>query len=116
MARTSPNIGNPADSSAENDADVSSLPFEDAISRLEAAVLALENGGIGLDEALSRYEQGVRLLQRCHALLERAERQVALLTGVAPDGTPQTAPFESEGTAANAPGRRRGSAPDADAE
>lgn len=85
--------------------DVSTLPFEDAMSRLEAAVNALEDGGLGLDEALSCYEQGVRLLGRCHTLLDRAERQVALLTGVEPDGTPQTAPFDHSST--SAPTRRR---------
>ncbi len=94
-----------------NDQDLSSLPFEDAISRLESAVQQLEGGGLGLDEALSQYEQGVRLVQRCQTLLERAERQVALLTDVDPDGNPQTAPFEGLG-ATIAPSRRPIAPPD----
>jgi exodeoxyribonuclease VII small subunit len=74
------------------------LPFEEALAQLESAVSALEGGGLGLDAALARYEQGVRLLGRCHTLLDRAERQVALLTGVDPDGTPKTAPFDGAAT------------------
>lgn len=69
--------------------------FEESLERVEGAVLALERGELGLDEALARYEEGVRLLVRCKALLDAAERRVALLTAVDADGNPQTAPFES---------------------
>jgi exodeoxyribonuclease VII small subunit len=68
--------------------------FEESLRRLDRAVAALEDGELGLDEALARYEEGVRLLGRCKALLDAAERQVALLTGLDGDGTPQTVPFD----------------------
>lgn len=81
--------------------------FEEALTRLERVVAALEGGALGLDEALARYEEGVRLLARCRALLAGAERRVALLAGVDADGNPVTAPFDASATLErDAPGRR----------
>jgi exodeoxyribonuclease VII small subunit len=68
--------------------------FEAALRRLEQIVDDLERGEPDLSAALARYEQGVRLLARCHAVLDRAERSVALLTGVDAAGNPVTAPFD----------------------
>jgi exodeoxyribonuclease VII small subunit len=75
------------------------LSFEDALNRLERVVDDLEQGDSGLTKALARYEEGVRLLVRCQAELDRAERSVALLTGVDADGRPLTAPFDATATA-----------------
>ncbi len=72
--------------------------FEQAVERLEAIVRALEEGELGLDEALGRYEEGVKMLRHAHALLERAERRVELLTGIDPEGRPQTEPFDDRAT------------------
>ncbi len=74
------------------------LRFEEAIERLEAIVRALEEGELGLEESLGRYEDGVKLLRHAHALLERAERRVELLTGIGPGGQPQTEPFDDRAT------------------
>ena len=72
--------------------------FEEAIERLEAIVRALEDGELGLEEALGRYEEGVKMLRHAHSLLERAERRVELLTGVDSEGQPQTEPFDDRAT------------------
>jgi exodeoxyribonuclease VII small subunit len=69
--------------------------FEGSLHRLERAVEELEGGDLGLDDALAKYEEGVRLLARCHGLLDAAERKVALLTGVDEDGRPATEPFDA---------------------
>lgn len=69
--------------------------FEEALRGLERAVAALESGELGLDDALKHYEEGLVHLGRCKALLDHAERRVALLTGVDTDGTPQTVPFDA---------------------
>jgi exodeoxyribonuclease VII small subunit len=69
------------------------LSFEQALARLEGIVHELEEGQIGLAEALARYEQGVALLRSCHALLENAERKIELLTGVDGQGRAVVEPF-----------------------
>lgn len=69
--------------------------FEDSMRRLERIVDDLERGEPELSAALAKYEQGVRLLARCHAVLDQAEQSVALLTGVDASGDPVTAPFDS---------------------
>jgi exodeoxyribonuclease VII small subunit len=74
------------------------LPFEEAIAQLEEIVESLERGEPDLAAALVKYETGVRLLTRCHSQLERAERAVALLTGVDEQGRPTTAPFDATAT------------------
>ncbi len=68
--------------------------FEAALQELEQSVAALESGRLDLDAALAVYERGVSLIAGCQRLLDAAERRVAVLTGVAADGTPQTAPFD----------------------
>ncbi len=72
--------------------------FEAALEQLEAIVESLERGEPDLSAALAKYETGVRLLNQCYGLLERAERSVALLTGVDAQGNPTTAPFDAKAT------------------
>jgi exodeoxyribonuclease VII small subunit len=69
--------------------------FEAALELLQRTVERLESGDLGLDDSLAAYERGVRLLAQCHKLLDTAERQVALITGVGVDGTPETTPFDA---------------------
>lgn len=78
---------------------MSEVPFEQALSELEQVVRDLEDGRLGLDEALSRYERGVALVKACQARLEAAEQRVVLLTGLGSDGQPATQPFQHEATA-----------------
>ena len=68
--------------------------FEQSLAELESIVHQLEDGQLGLAEALARYEQGIKHLKHCYQLLQQAERKIELLTGVAEDGTPRTQPFE----------------------
>jgi exodeoxyribonuclease VII small subunit len=74
------------------------LRFEAALGQLEEIVAALERGEPDLTAALAKYETGVRLLTQCYSLLERAERAVALLTGVDAQGNPVTASFDATAT------------------
>ena len=73
--------------------------FEDSLSDLEGIVRDLEDGQLGLDESLARYEQGVALLRQCQTQLTQAEQRILLLTGVEADGQPALAPFGHEATA-----------------
>ena len=58
--------------------------FEHTLGRLEEIVRLLEEGKIGLDEALARYEEGVGLLRKAYELLEGAQRRISLLSGWIP--------------------------------
>ncbi|MHC4393643.1 MAG: exodeoxyribonuclease VII small subunit [Planctomycetota bacterium] len=53
--------------------------FEQAYARLETLVGRLEGGELGLDDALTSYEEGVRCLSSCHKILNAAERKLELL-------------------------------------
>jgi exodeoxyribonuclease VII small subunit len=72
--------------------------FEEALEQLEAIVHDLEEGHVGLEESLAKYESGVKLLRHCYGLLNRAERRIELLSQVDEDGNPVTEPFDEEGT------------------
>ena len=73
--------------------------FEESLIELERLVRELEDGRLGLDEALARYEQGVSLIKFCHNQLRQAEQKVLLLTGVDENGQPLLQPFRHEATA-----------------
>src|SRR5262245_29058395 len=70
--------------------------FEFSLAELEAIVRDLEDGKLGLAEALARYEEGIKHLKHCYALLAQAEQKIELLTRVAEDGSPVTRPFTGE--------------------
>ena len=48
-----------------------SLSFEQSLAELDRIVRDLEDGQLGLEEALGRYETGVGLLKRCYAQLRQ---------------------------------------------
>lgn len=84
--------------SNETPADAQAPPFEDALTELQQIVADLEDGSLGLEEALARFESGMKLLRTCHQVLEQAERRIAIVTGVDADGNPVTAPFDGSAT------------------
>jgi exodeoxyribonuclease VII small subunit len=74
------------------------VTFEQALARLEEIVHLLEEGDLGLTEAMRRYEEGVKLLRRSYEMLEGAERKIELLSGVDAEGNPVTEPFDDTAT------------------
>ncbi len=88
-------------------AGASPASFEHSLTELEAIVRDLEDGQLGLAEALARYEAGVKHLKHCYALLQEAEQKIELLTGVADDGTPITEPFAKDAEPPGKAPRRR---------
>ena len=70
------------------------LTFEDALAELERIVRELQDGKIGLEESLVRYEHGVGLLRRCYGQLRQAEQRIVELMGIDGDGKVLTRPFE----------------------
>jgi exodeoxyribonuclease VII small subunit len=53
--------------------------FEQALKRLEESVHKLEDGSLGLDEALKTFEQGIQWSRQCHQRLLEAEKKVEIL-------------------------------------
>jgi exodeoxyribonuclease VII small subunit len=59
--------------------EVDSLSFEDAFRQLSEMAGQLESGGLSLDEAKTRFELGMKLVQRCNHLLDTAELEITRL-------------------------------------
>ncbi len=57
-----------------------SLSFEEAFTRLEATVTALQDGQMPLERALQYYQEGMQLAQHCNELLQQAELRVQQLS------------------------------------
>ncbi len=71
------------------------IKFEKAMEKLEKIVEDLETGNIALDEALKKYEEGVKLSRICRERLSQAEKKIEVLTR-AMDGTLKKEPFDPE--------------------
>jgi exodeoxyribonuclease VII small subunit len=69
------------------------LKFEDALKKLEKIVEDLENGDLALDEALEKYEEGIRLSKICAKKLEAARKKVEILLK-AEDGSLELKSFD----------------------
>ena len=87
-------MGTKRDRAEEN--GLSPQTFEQVLSQLEAVVHMLEDGQIGLDESLAKYEEGVKLLKSCRESLRNVEQKITLLTGIDADGNPVVEPFTEE--------------------
>ena len=55
--------------------------FEEALSELEDHVRKLDGGDLELEESLSTFESGVKLIRECSELLDDAEQRITELTG-----------------------------------
>jgi exodeoxyribonuclease VII small subunit len=69
-------------------ADIES--FEDVFKSLQETVARLEEGGLPLHAAVTTFEQGIELADRCAALLDAAELRVT--RAVADDGASRDEP------------------------
>ena len=61
-------------------------PFEESLERLAEIVEALENDGTTLATAMTLYEEGIALAQRCRRELESAELKITELKARAEGG------------------------------
>jgi len=62
--------------------------FEDAYSELQRVIEQLEDGGLGLEEAVQLFERGSELVQLCRRIVDDAELRVTRLA--AESATPLT--------------------------
>ena len=68
------------------------LSFEEAMARLEAIVAQLEAGEQPLEQSLSLYEEGAKLMKQCTTRLDKAEQKVMKLR-LAETGELEEVPF-----------------------
>ena len=61
------------------EAKLANLSFEEALSRLEGVVEAMESGDVPLAELLAKFEEGSKLLQQCETRLKEAELKIEQL-------------------------------------
>lgn len=68
------------------------LTFEQALSELEAIAEQIEQGKIGLEESIDKYERGMALVKQCRDMLSTAENKIQQLQQSA-DGALKATPF-----------------------
>lgn len=54
--------------------------YESKIERLEQVLLEMENNEVTLDEAITKYEEGMRLYSELYKTLQEAEGKIKILT------------------------------------
>jgi exodeoxyribonuclease VII small subunit len=64
---------------ARADASKGSLPFEDALKKLEGVVETMESDDLPLETLLAKYEEGSRLVKICQEKLAEAELKILQL-------------------------------------
>lgn len=77
------------------------LKFEKALERLEKIVEDLESGNIPLEDALKKYEEGVKLCRICSQKLSQAETKIETLTKSL-NGLGESGPTEGENSSKKA--------------
>lgn len=72
------------------------LSFEKALDQLEQIVQEMEAGKLSLENALKKFEEGMKLSRFCSQKLEETEKKITLLME-AQDGSILETPFETSG-------------------
>lgn len=69
----------PKNAGQTNPAKAGSLPFEEALKKLETIVTAMEGEDLPLETLLAKYEEGTRLAKLCQEKLAEAELKIQQL-------------------------------------
>ena len=72
--------------------------FEEGLARLEELVASLEGRGLGLDQALASFEEGLKLSAGLRKKLDEAAGRLEILTR-GTDGRPTARLFDLDGDA-----------------
>lgn len=70
------------------------ITFEQALNQLETIVSAMEQGKIGLQDMITEYEKGMKLVSYCRGILSEAEAKIQQLQVMA-DGKLSAMPLET---------------------
>lgn len=55
------------------------MKFEENIKKLEDIAKELEGGELGLDESVSKFEEGMKISKECTKMLNEAEKRINIL-------------------------------------
>ncbi len=69
----------PKNAGQSTPAKAGTLPFEEALKKLEAIVTAMESEDLPLETLLGKYEEGTRLAKACQEKLAEAELKIQQL-------------------------------------
>ena len=69
--------------------------FETALKELEEIVRQMESGDLCLEDAVKKYESGMKQSKYCLDLLDKTEKRISLITKD-DDGSVKELPFENE--------------------
>ena len=75
------------------------LSFEDAMSRLDEIVGAMETDRMPLEDMIRSYEEGIALLKNCRQRLDGARRRVELISADLESGKASTSAFDADADA-----------------
>ena len=70
---------NPPKTAGQNIPVKASVPFEEALEKLEGVVDAMESGDLPLESLLAKYEEGMKLAKVCQEKLAEAELKIQQL-------------------------------------
>lgn len=57
------------------------LTFEEAMAKLDEILSKMDKGEVPLEESMKNFEEGMKLIAHCEALLDSYERRITKLTG-----------------------------------
>ena len=57
----------------------STKTFEQALEELEEIVARIEAGEVSLEESIEKYAEGIKLVELCRGILDKAEKKIQLL-------------------------------------
>ena len=77
--------------------------FEQALERLEAIVGQMEDGTLGLDDLMARFEEGQALIRFCSGKLNEVEKKVEVL--MKKGDAVEAVPFKCENGEGEGPGK-----------
>ena len=69
--------------------------FEQLLARVEELVRSLESGDLGIEEAMNRYEEGMKAVHACRRVLDQAEKRIEILIR-GESGALDARPFDPE--------------------
>lgn len=71
------------------------ISFEDSIKKLEIIVKELESGELPLEEAIKKFESGIKYSMHCNELLDKTEKKISILVED-DDGNIKETPFNDK--------------------